>query len=294
MITAGVHDLDEATYHADPCPEPSLSSSIAKLLVNRSPRHAWCAHPRLNPNCQPVESTKFDLGSAFHTLFLRSGVEVVAIEADDWRTKAAKAARDAARAAGKTPMLAEQLVRAKRMVELVQEQIPEHEGLAEAFAAGKAERAIVWREDNGVWCRARLDWMPERGDLYPDLKTTEASASPDAWGRGIMFNVGYDIQDAMYRRGLRRLGISDHAHLEFVVAELEHPHLIATHRCSPSAAALADRRVDTAIRLFGACLERDSWPGYRRDTAWHDAPPWLEERWMDQEFFHEQLIAGAA
>ena len=115
----GVYDLDAAAYHADPCPEPSLSSSIGKLIVGRSPLHAKCAHPRLNPDYQPRESGKFDLGSTVHKLILGKGAEVVAIEADDWRTKAAKEARDTARGDGKTPMLVGQLERAVLMYEAV-------------------------------------------------------------------------------------------------------------------------------------------------------------------------------
>lgn len=292
-ITEGIHDLDEATYHGDPCPQPSLSASIAKLLLARSPRHAWGAHPRLNPDHRTTESQKFDLGSAFHTLFLQSGVEVIEIDAEDYKTKAAKEARDVARAAGKIPMLKEQLARTRQMVTAVQAQVPEHEALALALAAGEAERTIAWREDNGIWCRARLDWMPETGDAYPDLKSTEASAGPDSWGR-ILFNMGGDIQDAFYRRGLRKLKISRDPYLLFVAAELDDPFLIATHRCAPAAAGIADRAVERAIALWGWCLERGEWPGYSRETAWHDAPPWHEQLMGDRGFAVDQLLAGAA
>jgi hypothetical protein len=37
----GFHELTEAQYHGDPCPVPSLSASIAKVLVGRSPRIVW-------------------------------------------------------------------------------------------------------------------------------------------------------------------------------------------------------------------------------------------------------------
>jgi hypothetical protein len=49
ILTAGIHDTTAVDYHADPCPEPSLSAHIAALLCARSPRHAWAAHPKLNP-----------------------------------------------------------------------------------------------------------------------------------------------------------------------------------------------------------------------------------------------------
>jgi hypothetical protein len=31
------------------------------------------------------------------------------------------------------------------------------------------------------------------------------------------------------------------------------------------------------------CQERNWWPGYRAETAWHDPPPWHEQRWVERE-----------
>jgi hypothetical protein len=126
---------------------------------------------------------------------------------------------------------------------------------------------------------------------YPDLKTTAAAASPDQWGRKVMFDTGCDIQDAFYRRGLKKLGINEHAYLLFVVAEVDEPHAMATHRLDPCGAAMADRKVEHAIRLFGMCQERNWWPGYRAETAWHDPPPWHEQRWIERE---DRRVRGRA
>ena len=42
---AGIYTLSAEAYHADPCPEPSLSASIANVLLQRSPAHARIQHP---------------------------------------------------------------------------------------------------------------------------------------------------------------------------------------------------------------------------------------------------------
>ena len=44
-MRTGIFTIPAADYHADPCEVPSLSASIASLLVNRSPFHAWSAIP---------------------------------------------------------------------------------------------------------------------------------------------------------------------------------------------------------------------------------------------------------
>lgn len=83
ITVPGVYpDIPEADYHADPCPTPSLSSSIGKELVNRSPWHAWTKHPRLNPEVEPDNRASFDLGSAAHAFMLADKQRFKIIDAE--------------------------------------------------------------------------------------------------------------------------------------------------------------------------------------------------------------------
>lgn len=85
------HGLDEATYHADPCPSPSLSSGIIRAL-QRSPAHAHHAHPRLGGAVS--ESTQAqDDGAVLHALILGYDPTAWIVEAEDWRGKAAQQER---------------------------------------------------------------------------------------------------------------------------------------------------------------------------------------------------------
>lgn len=95
-LREGIHDDIEAEdYHsAGLTKEPALSASIAKLLISHSPLHAWTAHPMLNPNFERAEEAKFDVGTAAHELLLRGNDIVHIVEADSWRTNAAKDARE--------------------------------------------------------------------------------------------------------------------------------------------------------------------------------------------------------
>src|SRR5690242_20841585 len=107
MVNTGVHTLPAEQYHADDIADrPSLSASIAHLLVNQTPWHAWAAHPKLNPHYERVERDIFDLGNVAHQLILEGDAERVAvIDCSDWRTKDAREQRDEARAEGKVPLL---------------------------------------------------------------------------------------------------------------------------------------------------------------------------------------------
>ena len=70
----GIYELSAEEYHADPCPTPSLSSSIARTLLASSPHHAWWEHPRFNPGRVREEDEKFDLGTAAHALDFSSKI----------------------------------------------------------------------------------------------------------------------------------------------------------------------------------------------------------------------------
>src|SRR6478736_1784528 len=108
------HDLTEAQYHADPAPIPSLSSSCAKTLVQKSPMHAYAEHPRLGA-AHREDTDEMDFGSLAHRLLLGKGAEIAELSSDSWRGKEAAAFWDKAKAEKKIPVLSKNLVRAESM-----------------------------------------------------------------------------------------------------------------------------------------------------------------------------------
>ena len=102
-IALGLHtDIDAARYHADRFfAEPTLSSGIANMIYNTTPKHAWTAHPRLGRT--PRNPTKeMDLGSVAHEIILGKGGGYVVSPFDEFRTKEAKAWRDETLESGAT------------------------------------------------------------------------------------------------------------------------------------------------------------------------------------------------
>lgn len=270
-------------YQADPSKVPSLTASIAHLLLTRTPRHAWLAHPRLNPRWAPDHAEKFDLGEAAHTLLCGDERAIQVIEAEDWRTKAAKEQREVARADGKIPMLAHQHACAERMVKSARAQLAQHEDGQRWFVerAGEAEQTLVWQEGD-VWCRIRPDWIPHDGNLFPDYKTCTGSAGPSEWGRRQLFDLGNDLRAAFYCRGIRAVLKRPSPQYRFAVQELDEPHALNVMALSPSAFEQADRKVDFAIDLWRRCLHRNWWPGFAQRTAFVDAPPWESQAFEDR------------
>lgn len=276
----GIHTISETAYHADPCPAPSLSSSIAKILLAQTPRHAWMAHPRLNPNFEPETSSEFDIGSAAHALLVGAGRDIVAVEADSWRSSAAKEARDRARADGKIPLLPSQYTNVVAMAAAAQAQLAHHESRAFLDAANLSERALIWQEGK-TWFRARPDRMRADGKIIWDYKTT-TNAHPDAFARKI-YDMGYDMRAEFYCRGLARVLGTEAPAFHFIVQEKEPPYALSVVALTPGANGMADRKVETAIRIWRECVEANSWPGYPSCICHVDAPGYSEKSWLDRE-----------
>lgn len=273
-ITSGLHDMSAASYHADPCPQPSLSNGIVKELIQRTPRHAWLKHPRLNPQHKEEQSTKFDLGEAAHALLLEGRDNIVVVDADDWRTKSAQAARDAAYAEGQTPLLAAQYEAALSMVSAAQQFISTT-ALAGIFERGLPERSVLWNDD-GIWCRARPDLLDVEHKICLDYKSTGADG-PGEWMRRYMLQNGYDTQRAHYLQGLRTIGLGEFRFL-FMVQETHAPYMCYLVECDGSMAELGEHKMVRARRMWRECLSQNLWPGYSTQVYQAPAPAWAIEQ----------------
>jgi hypothetical protein len=282
----GVYAIPAATYHADPCPVPSLSASIAKKLCLASPLHAHHDHPRLNPAAVPDEADHFDRGTAAHAVLLEGGGDVVMVDAPDWRTKAAQAARQAARESGKTALLTKDVAEVIAMVGALRGQLDRHvDGGAAMFTAGEPEQTIVWIEDGDLWCRARVDWLRTDPYAIDDYKTTSASANPDQWAR-TMFAAGHDLQAAFYLRGLRAITgerLDDPAAFRFAVQETFPPYAASVIALNPDAMLLAEKKVLYALEAWRTARASGDWFGYPRRTAYATLPAWHEAWWLEKE-----------
>lgn len=281
-LAAGIHDgVPADLYHADPADAPSLSASIANILVSQSPAHARAAHPRLGEPIEREDEFRFEIGTVAHALLLQDNDLIQELDYPDWRTKEAKIARDDARANGRIPLLADQAARVRAMVTAAREGLTSHTAQPPLFRNGKPEQTLIWEEDHGVICRARLDWLHDDYTAICDLKTTSASADPQKWPR-TAYGIGADVQVAMYVRGVERLtGIRPA--FRYVVIETYPPFALSVVDLAPSALALGEAKVQRAIDLWASCLEADSWPGYDRRVASIEVPTWAEMQWLERE-----------
>lgn len=217
-------DIPNDAYHADPVAGGSLSSSGARALLGPScpAKYDWTRRHGQDHRAH------WDIGHAAHKLVLGTGPDLVVVDAKDWRTNAAKQARDAAYADGAVPLL----VADHHKVTAMADALRAHPVASMLFdpERGRPEQTLVWRDERtGVWCRARLDWLPEalpgQRLIVPDYKTT-FSADPDNLSKAVAQH-GYDVQDWWYQAGCKALGVADaDTAFVFVCQEKDPPYLV--------------------------------------------------------------------
>jgi hypothetical protein len=250
-------------YHADPCTVPSLSSSIAHILVTESELHAWAAHPKLGNKRKPKSSKAFDHGSLVHELILGEGRGYVAIDADDYRTKKAQEQRDAARAEGKTPVLSHQLTEARESAAIIMAELI-NRGVR---LNGTSEVAILWVEqaDDGtpVQCRAMLDHLAADLCGIWDLKTTESCAPEKV--RASIESYGYDIQATAYLSALAAVKpeLAGRVPYTWIFVENDQPYAVNICEMDGTMRELGMLRWRRAVNMWAQCMRTNTWPGYR-------------------------------
>ena len=279
-LVTGVQRMPSADYHSDPAPEPSLSSTLAKLLLTKSPRHAWHACRRLNPNWEPNDRKTFDIGRAAHRAVLGAGDDYVAIPEEllavngAASTKEAKAFIANAREAGRTPLKLDEVDQIEIMAAIAHERLLEH-GIT--LDSAQSEISAIARID-GVWCRAMYDNLTPHW-IY-DFKTCE-DAAPEACLRAIL-NYGYDIQAGHYQAVWKEATGEDRPFV-FIFQEKNPPFEVTLVRLSGSFQDMANRRAAKARKLWGECVRSNNWPGYPIGLHEVDPPAWLVEREFQEE-----------
>lgn len=250
----GVYDLTDEEYHADPCPETSLSQSGAKDLLDSPALFAWRRDHR-------DDKPEYDFGHVAHRLILGTGTTPYVVDATDWRTKAAQDARRDARAQGLAPILRADYVKAVRMAHEVRKH-----PIAGRLFNGDSEVSMFARcPDTKVMLRARADHigtLPSGRPVIVDYKTAGRTANPAIFGRSA-WEYGYDIQDAWYRQvALDSGAVDDDPAFLFVIQSKDAPHLVAVVELDDEARETGSARGLFARRLYLECATTGHWPGY--------------------------------
>jgi hypothetical protein len=275
-------DMDADTYHSDPCDVPCLSASLATILLSESPEHAYLAHPSLG--ARKHQSTKeMERGDIVHQLLLGKGRGIEVLQFNDYRKKAAQEARDAAKKAGRTPMLDRQY----REIEAGISRMRAAMAKRRVVLDGQSEVCAFWKEtaDDGtiVHCRAMFDHLTANRELIWDLKVIERATRQKIENR--LASFGEDIQAHAYVRAVETIVPELAGRVRFKWAFVEFGDPFATRVAYPSGSMrqLGELRWRQAVNLFARCLHSGNWPSYPDEELAIEAKPWLFQRAIEHE-----------
>lgn len=273
IANPGVYELPADVYHRDPVQGGSLTSSGARRLLDMPPAR-W-RHEQEHP---PAPTPAMILGTAVHSMTLGVGEKVVKVDADDWRTKAAKAAKAEAETAGHVPLLREDYARAEAMAEAVLS----HPVAGALFdpARGRPEQTLVWQDEElKVWRRAMVDHLPHddgRRPILADLKTT-TDASPREVSKTVA-KWGYHCQAAWYLDGYRALWEGSDPAMLFVFVEKAAPYLVSVVELDRHALAVGAELNRRALHIYAECRATGVWPGHSPEIELIALPAWATNR----------------
>ena len=283
------YDMDSEVYFADPCPTPSLTQSVAKILIEQSPLHARQAHPRLAEPVDGDEDTaeKYDkakaIGNAAHAIMLKRGKKIAIIDVPNFTSKAAKEAKQQALIDGAEPVLQKHHAIAERMVLAANGQLSQIAGCERAFRDGSGE-VVAANVEDGLWLRTMIDWItPDLREVW-DLKSTGMSASPYATGK-LMSSAGWHVQAAMIERILNVVDPdgAGRRKYRFVCQENDEPFALTVNEIGEAALTIGRKQIDYAINVWRICMNTGEWPAYPLRIIRPELPAWAENSWIERE-----------
>lgn len=275
-------DIDEDWYHADCVQGGSLSVSGAKLLIPPS-----CPYLFDWARTHGKHSKSMDAGTRVHALVLGKGAEHIAeLPYDEYRTDEAKAARDAAIAAGKIPTKPHEMAKAKLIADAVFAD-PEARSLLDTVT--DTELSGFWQDtEHGIWLRMRIDALGWRDrPLIIDVKTT-ADASPAGFAKSLA-EYRYDMQDRHYREGLAAILSGTPGELDaddidflFIAVQTTEPYLVMTYELGAGDHERAEASNRIARATYAACTARGTWPKWS-DSAMELSLPYNRAKQIERD-----------
>jgi hypothetical protein len=293
----GLHfDVPASVYFADPCVVPSLTQSVAKILIGQSPAHARLEHPRLAPpkDEEDEEPEKYvtatAIGNAAHALLIGRGKDVIVGDFPNWKSGDARKFRDDPAHADKVVILKKHMRRADAMVSAFRDQLLRVPETANAFTGGRGEVVAIADQGGIVILRTMIDWLHDDMRTIDDLKTTGMSAAPHSIPSK-MVDEGWDIQAAIQERILDVIdpdGAGRRKH-RFYAQENYEPFAVTPHELPESTMTMGRKKLDMAIALWTRAMNSGEWPAYPPMINRPDYPSFNETQWLAREMDFAEL-----
>lgn len=259
------------SFYDKPWQKPYLTPSLAKVMLDKTPYHAWLACPYYNEP-QPQSSDAMNEGRVVDCLVLGGDPGVTVIDVDGYRTKEARALRDAA----VNPMKITDYERCLESAEAVQFDILSADGIAaRGLSIGTTKQRIFW-PSAGVDCSTEPDIAVD--DCILDLKRTKVAPTAANWQRHAS-SMGYHIQAAACLEGTGATKFG------WIVVEADPPHCVVVHWASDLFIKVGQRDWSYAKQIWANCVATGHFPAYESGEI--DPTGWLVGEDGDEITFTE-------
>lgn len=250
---------------------PGFNQSTAWQLLSKSPRHAWDYRNRVRGGVDKDHSRDREIGVVAHALILGATSQIVEIQADDYRDKAAQKRRTEAEIAGETPILTSDLAKARRAANAAREQLG---AFGVEINDGLSEVELYWSED-GQPCKALLDNI---GTWNGRPCVIDVKSGTDANPHGLLRRIvasGYHVQGGCYTRAYEAV-YGERVPFLDVFVETSGLALVTPCEIGGELLSIGEKQWLRAVSTWKECTESGVWPGYADSVvAMHDAPMWL-------------------
>jgi len=233
-----------------------------------------------------------EFGTLVHKLILGEGASIVSVNADNWKTAAARAQRDEARASGRLAVLASDLDEAAKIQTAFRKQYSaDHAAL---FDKGDSERVLLVQQPNhktavvgatvyarGMLDRVLIDRANDTARIW-DIKTC-ADASPDAIERTI-YERHYDMQMMCYEwlLGIVRPELVGRITTQLIFIESSEPHCVVPVELDGMFRQIGRSKLGRAWDSWCECCATGIWPGYTDSVLTLGPPAWAASRELDE------------
>lgn len=265
-MNSGILSLPEAQYRAA---EGISKSALDYIAPPRTPAHFKAYIDGL----LRVETTPaMRLGQMIHRAILEpetvanawvvkpEGMKFTTKEGKEWQAAQTQAIITAAEADTITGM---------------RDSVWSHPAVKRVLANAKTEVSLFASGEDGVLRKARIDALPEGGNVIVDIKSCQ-SADADMMAKSVV-SYRYDVQAAYYLDLCKLLGM-DKTEFLFVCVEKQPPYAVAVYALDQDAIAWGRKQYQRDLAAVKHCMAEDHWPSFTQDITTLSLPSWAQKQ----------------
>jgi hypothetical protein len=150
-----------------------------------------------------------------------------------------------------------------------------HPAVKRVLDNARTEVSLFANGEDGVLRKARIDALPEGGNVIVDIKSCQ-SADPDMMAKSVA-SYRYDVQAAYYLDICKLLGL-DKSEFLFVCVEKTPPYAVAVYALDQDAIEWGRKQYQRDLAAVRHCMAEDHWPSFTQDITTLGLPAWAAKQ----------------